>query len=213
MEAARYAADVAKRMTHYMQRPYELGCMAEALAALAGRLPDKEAAAAVAPSARALTETMIRTGSGGRVISDYQVALSGCLAALAPRLAESEAAAAVAAISGRLARTTDSGELAGLGQALAALAERRDRKQTAAALIAAGEALIARLAVEQEALGRDRLAAALTAIGRHLDDRVLIGLLGDALCSGRAQSVLVDELGRRKGRSFADVWSAVAAYR
>jgi hypothetical protein len=204
-DAADLVPVVAERMNRHLEQPHELCDLAVALAALAGRLPEEEAAAAAAPSVRALTRRMIQETQWGTDL------LSESLVALAPRLARPEVLAALQAASGRVALVRSSAELARLGELLAALAERLDRKETAAALSGAAETLIARLALERQAADRDKLATALTAVARHLGDGELVGLLRGALCFGRAQSRVLDELGRRQRRAFAGVWDFVEA--
>ncbi len=116
--------------------------LSEGLAALAGRMGEKEAAAVCGSAATSLVGAMGRTTH-----SEAWKRLSEGLAALAGRMSAAEAAAAAHAVVGAMGRTTDEGALRSLSEGLAALAGRMGEKEAAAVCGSAATAVV-------EAMGR-----------------------------------------------------------
>jgi len=136
--------------------------------------------------------------------------LSRALAALAGRMGKQDAAEALGAASAAVPRTRTAPQLVGLCAALAALAGQLGREEVAGLLGPTAHTLVERLATEKDINAGRPLTEALSGLAAWMSEGELVGLLRDPLCSGRAQSAVLGELGRRCGQPFPDVWQFVA---
>jgi hypothetical protein len=142
--------------------PYDLGYLAETLAALAVRLEPAEAARHAASAARAALRAMEKTTS-----PDALDSLARALAALAVRLEPAEAASAARAVVNAMEKTSDLDALKSLERPLTALAVRLEPAEAASAARAVVNAM--EQATDPYAL--DSLARTLAALAGRLEPR------------------------------------------
>jgi hypothetical protein len=178
--------------------PYSLGQLARGLAAVAARLEPGEAAGHCAQAARALTQAMTKTTDPGALEQ-----LAPGLAAVAARLEPGEAARA---LTRAMTKTTHPGALDQLAPGLAAAltADAHDLPIRAAGLVGGVRAINA-----QPLLGLAVLAPALEPLPCRFSTPELVELLKHPLFVDRARRVVLDQLGTRYGRTFADPWEFV----
>jgi hypothetical protein len=201
--------------------PLSLGGVAEVLAARAAELEPKEAARSCAPAAAILTQALARTTS--RYVLPR---LAQGLVALAARLEPKEAAATLFLA---LAKMTDRGSAEALAAERGQYTSRFDSPEPAEVL-ARGLAVILTPVEPRELSGR--AAAVVAAVGGPAGSGHAVGtpaLLRPALaplpcpfatpelvellkyptCVGPARRMILDQLGQRYRRRFADHWAFV----
>jgi serine/threonine protein kinase len=189
------------------QLPLQLEPCAEALTALAAGLERDEAAAAAAAVVAALSR------SGGVPPLD---ALARALRALLDPLGRDEAEKLADDASRVILKRLEGAPLPGLStraaRGLAALGDRMSPGQAGAAGAAA--TLADHLAISGTGPGRaedpEAIAHAFGAMLRTCTEQQLVDVLKMPTCVGQLQRAVLDELGRRRGRPFADLWEAVA---
>jgi hypothetical protein len=122
--------------------------------------------------------------------------------ALAGLMTPDEAAPAARLLLDRTQLVNDRISFAELTSALKALATSL-RREEAAAL---AQALQEKLAIPDKPLFLPSYADAFKVVAGGLDEQDLVNLLKQPTCVGSARDVVLDEFGRRRGRTFADVW-------
>jgi hypothetical protein len=198
--AAQAATAIAQAMTDPAMEPEALRLLAEGLGAVAARLEPRDAAPVATALARAMTDT-----KDPPTLSLMAQALS----ALAPRLEPRDALRVVPALAQAMTDTKDGNAWSSMAQALSALlspvpvAELRTRSATTASVVAfpagTGQPLTA-LAL---------LSPAPEPPPCRLSTQQLVELLKMPPCIGPARRVVLDQLGNRYKRHFADAWQFV----
>jgi tRNA A-37 threonylcarbamoyl transferase component Bud32 len=205
-EAARASGKAAEALSQAMARANDadvLCYLAGALSAQAGRMDPQDAARVSAIAAEALSQAMSKT-YGPRGLR--QLAL--CLSAAAARLERADAARVSAAAAATLMRAmtkADADALPSLSEGLSAVLG-PDRRQRALAVATAtvrlqdGQGLLTTLCV---------LRPVVEPLPRLFSDQELVDLLKHPLCVNEARRVVLDHLGTRYKRTFADQWEFV----
>jgi hypothetical protein len=188
--------------------------LTQRLAALAGQLEPEETQKLTSAAVQALADKMAE-----RPFPQYLSVLGNCLALLVDRLEPAQAQKAVHKAALLLAqRTTNTTNVPfyfgpyspgfvphpmETDWALPVLAGKLEPRQGASWLVSLMAAYDNPSLVEALAKG---LA---TAAGK-LDKNSLIDLLKNPVCAGRAQEVILQELGKRTGQTFPTLWAFVA---
>jgi tRNA A-37 threonylcarbamoyl transferase component Bud32 len=182
---------------------YDPSFLAQGLAALAARLGPEEAGMA----ARLLSEAMAKQKN-----VDVRSLLAQALAAVAARLGPEEAAryAAVAAhqLSEELAKEPDAKVRSLLAQRLAAVAARLGPVEAIQRSLLAAQA-ITEAPVPHPFAGLAALALAAQPLPSRFSTQELVDLLKMPTCVGPARDVILQHLGERYHRPFADQWEFV----
>jgi hypothetical protein len=231
------AADLILRALDRTTHPIVLTTLARGLAAIAPQMPPAEAERVASEAARRVLRELARsTGSfrmsfpqalgalapwlGPQTAREAALALipivgktyetgAGAVRALAARLPAEEAARITALAAAELIpeiTRTSPDTRAFEERALAALLDDSGRIPKAAALASAAGCFgdpAAWPAVPA------LVASALEPPRRLLSDQQLVDLLAHPLCTGPARRILLDQLGDRHGRPFADQWEFV----
>jgi tRNA A-37 threonylcarbamoyl transferase component Bud32 len=181
--------------------PDALRALAKGLSAVAARLDTKEAAAACTKAAATLTEAI------GKTTAPFALgALAEGLSAVAARLDTKEAKEAAATLTEAISKTTNPYALRALAQGLSAVLTDGgplSQSQQAVAVVgtpAHGNGVLATLTLCCSALEPPRC---------RLDTPDLVELLKSPLCVGDARRLVLDALGLRYKRHFANQWELV----
>jgi hypothetical protein len=182
--------------------PNALLDLAWALSSLACRLEPKEAAVL----ARTVVEAMTKT-------TNALLSLAQALSSLAGQLEPKEAAAHTAKATSRLVevmtKTTDPSELYSLAQALSSLAGRLEPNE------AADRAVVVARTIGEETSPLTRLSGLATLLQAAqpppcwLSTQELVDLLKMPTCFGPVRDVVLQMLGQKCHRHFADLWQFV----
>jgi hypothetical protein len=203
--------DAAKALTQAMAEitdGHALVPLAHGVAAVAARLEPQEAAAVCSRAAKLLTQARSRSTYpyGSEQLAQ---ALAAVAAWLGPEEAGVVCARASTLVIHTMARTTDSFQFSRLAQALVPALTRvpndhcRERSTSLTAAIglavAPGSwpAAVAHLSPAQEPLPEP------------LPPQVLVDVLKHPLCIGEARRIVLEQLGNRYRRTFADQWELV----
>jgi hypothetical protein len=237
-EAAEVCAPVAALLAQAIAKtndPEAQVPLARGLAAVAGRLGPQEAAAACAPAVALITQAMAQATSDGHYLAEALAAVVVCLepqaaaAQLARTMAQTtygyaldELAPALAAVAVRLeprvaaaqlsqamAKTTDYGALEELARGLVAVLTREPREHRCQRIASLPGAVGLALAPASLPLTVAHLAQALESLPDPLPPALLVEVLKHPLCVGEARRAVLDVLGARYERRFADQWEFV----
>jgi serine/threonine protein kinase len=200
MEPAEAAATLAQAMTE-TANPYALHALAECLSAVAGRMEPGEGARVCAPAAASLTQAMGKP-------TDLQARheLTEGLSRLAARMEPGEAATAL--IQG-MAKTTEPYTLQWLAAGLSAVLTRPDRPEVSRRSAAVLAAVGTQAGTTQPVATLAALSPALEPVPCRFATPDLVELLKQPTCTGAARRAILDQLGNRYHRSFADHWEFV----
>ncbi len=190
--------ETAAILTQAMKDPQNavaLGQLAQDLAAVAGRLAPKEAAEAAAILTRAIRDPKNATALPG---------LAQGLSAVTARMEPSEAAQAAAILLSALTRATSPGDQQQLAQWFSMVLTGfspavQQQRSMAATAVAIGQPLPL-LAF---------LQSATQSLPCRLSTQRLVELLKMPTCIGEGRRVVLDHLGNRYQRRFADQWKFV----
>jgi hypothetical protein len=207
-DAAQTAAALLAAMKEF-KGPYALDPLARGLSAMAGRLEPRDAAALAAEAVPILLRAMqddARDPGALRRVAEGLSALAGCLEARDAAAVTAQAAAAFLHLMKDLNDPLVLQSLArGFSAVLSAVppAENPSRSATAASSV-----------VFPAGIGQPLAALALVLPAAEpppcrLSDQQLVELLKMPTCVAEARRVILDQLGNRYRRSFADVWEFV----
>ena len=176
-----------------------MGNLARGLSAVAARLDPKEAAEAAA----ALTQTLSKTTDPNATIY-----LARGLSAVAARLEPKEAAEAAAALIQDLSKTTNP-YTNSLAKSLSAVLSPQESAATQKQLpgVTATVAALGGPVPPLAALASAQLA--MEPLPPPLPPQTLVDLLKHPLCVGETRRLVLEQLGRRYHRPFADPWEFV----
>jgi hypothetical protein len=201
-EAARASAEAAAPLTQAMARAnthYDLLRLTRALTALAARMPLEAKARALTEAAVLLTQAMANPNDR-IVLRGLAEGLSEVAARMGPEEAarvSAEAAAIFLQDMARPPRYIDLQELTEIFSTLLSGGWDKERATAAAAVVGCPGALLL-----SRSVGPPQT--------RRFSDRELVELLKQPLCVGPARRLVLDQLGSRCQRQFADQWEAVA---
>jgi hypothetical protein len=209
-EATRHCRFAARRLTEAMRGaraksdPDDLAYLAWALAAVAGRLPPDEAAA----TARALTDA-VRALTDAVAEARDPDALARALEAVARGLPPAEAAAATRALAVAMTKESHPHSVANLARALVAVSVRLPSADAARRARLIAQALGESTAPAIPLSGVAKLAEVVRPMPSALSVQDLVDLLKMPTCVGPARTVILEQLGQRCNRPFADQWAFV----
>jgi hypothetical protein len=198
IQAAKHANTAAEAILSALKqsaRGEDLHPLAQALEVIIGRLSDRQASALAANATTAVIAAASKSSDAGTLYSAGQA-----LKAVGKRLDAREANKAAEAVVAAMNRTTEVYALDSLSQALVAVSARLGSKEANKGL----EALVVLLARTTDQGSQATLARALKEVGdsRHTGD--LVAVLSHPFCAGAAQRALLDALGARCKREFAN---------
>ncbi|HEX4608927.1 MAG TPA: hypothetical protein VH092_12040, partial [Urbifossiella sp.] len=211
--AAEAAATLAQGLTWFVDDAAAVRLLARAFSAAAGRMAPADAARVCSEAAPGLNRAVGNPKTNHPVVVPYQ---AEGLAAVAAHLEPAEAARvcgeAAAVLGKAVAGTTDPDALQYRVRGLVAVTARAQSKvasEAAATLML----VMARSISPQPTLAGSpapdplhTLSGGLTAILGRLSDQELVDLLKRPLCVGPARRAVLDQLGTRHRRAFADQW-------
>ncbi|MBI1918234.1 MAG: hypothetical protein HYS12_26375 [Planctomycetes bacterium] len=203
MEPKQAAAILAQTMTETTDSD-ALGELAEGLSVVAARLEPKEAAAVCSQTADILARAVSKT-TDFYALSDLTAGLSAVATGMGPK----EARQATASLARAMSKITAAGTLGRLAEGLSAVLTGGPlyghRRHATVAATAVGLGAHSRTTLSALSL----FAPAVLSPPCRLSDQQLVDLLKHPLFVGEARRVLLDLLGDRHGRRFADQWEFV----
>jgi hypothetical protein len=197
--AARLLTEALARETDFLARYH----LARGLSAVLARLGPAEAARHAAAAARVLSEALAQETSPGA-----RQSLAEALSAVAARLGPAEAAAAARLLTEALAKEKDPSARQYLAQGLSAVAARLGTEEAVRRSLFAAEA-VAGAAPFHPLAGMPALILAAQPLSSRFSTQELVDLLKMPTCVGPARDVILQQLGQRYHREFADVWAFV----
>jgi serine/threonine protein kinase len=206
-EAARVAAGAAHTLTQAMDTKDGGGLarLTEALGAVAARMDTKEAARVAAGAAHKLSEELSNQFMNKTVSFVVMSMLARGLAAVGARMDTKEAARMATEAANKLnqamSKTRDNQALWELTTGLSAVAPLMDSKK-------GSEILIQAMTRAEDSLGAQEALSRIVGSASWLDQD-LVELLKNPLCVSYSQRIVLDVLGRRHQRRFADQWEFV----
>jgi hypothetical protein len=178
--------------------------LAQGLAAVVAQLEPQEAAQYAAAAARILTDAL--TKETNRSARSY---LAQGLAAVTARRGLVEAAAAVRILTDALAKETDWVARSALARGLAAVAAPLGPEEAARQSVAAARGIGEMLSPSTRLSGLATLTEASQPVPSLVTTQQLVELLKMPTCIGEARTVVLEMLGQRYQRTFADQWEFV----
>jgi hypothetical protein len=198
------AAEMALKVMASTSDPQRLAALVQAVGALAARMDGPAAAKA---AERAL-DTMAETAAQPFMLEELGQVVAGLAARMDGPAAAKAADQAAARILDAMAKTTELDTLVALGQAVGALATRMDIPANVRAADGATLRVLDAMTETTDPRALDNLEAAAPLLAR-LHPQGLVDLLKRPTCTEKARRAVVDELGRRMGRKFNDLWEMV----
>jgi hypothetical protein len=209
-DAAKYAAAAARALTDQIAKTadpygYSLAALAQGLGAVSARLSAEDAAKYAGVAARALIDQMTKTHD------PYALGnLAHGLEALSARLDAKDAVAAACVLTDATAKTVDANALHYITESLwAALEERPGPNEVQSRAVLAARAIGESLSSPNRLPGLTTLVQASQPLPSRLSTQQMVDLLKMPTCVGPARIVVLEMLGQRYHRAFADQWEFV----
>jgi hypothetical protein len=178
--------------------------LARGLATVATQLEPEEAARYAAAVVGVLTDALAK-----KTNPKARLSLAQGLAAVAARLGPGEATATAPVLTDALAKETDGNARSSLAKGLQALPARLGPEETARQSVAAARGIGEMLSPPTRLSGLATLTEASQPVPSRFTTQQLVELLKMPTCIGEARTVVLEMLGQRYQRTFADQWEFV----
>jgi serine/threonine protein kinase len=211
-EAAQQAKAAARALTNAMAQklhPNALPDFALAWLAVSAKLDPNEAANQAALVGHALTEAMPKAITDSSILVNLASAWRAVSARLEPRENARQAALATRTLTEMMARTTNPQPLPSLAQALCAVSTKPDPENVAHRAVCTAKAVAEAMTPPTRLSGLYVVKQALQPLPSRLSTQELVELLKMPTCVGPFRDVILQQLGGRYHRHFADPWEFV----